>query len=114
MYDYAIDKFVPVRFFDYVNKKEVTQGPEMTLEIPEGLAAPAAGMTYLQIAREGLGFQKTQNGGGGIPQAAPLNSPYHRFGSRVAAAEHETSFFDGIDVSINGIPPRWQQATRGF
>jgi LmbE family N-acetylglucosaminyl deacetylase len=103
MYDYAIDKFVPVRFFDYVNQKAFTHAPDTTLEIPEGLAAPAAGMTFLQIAREGLGFQKTQNGGGAIPQAAPLNSPYHRFASRVAAAEHETSFFDGIDVSIAGI-----------
>jgi LmbE family N-acetylglucosaminyl deacetylase len=103
MYDYAIDKFVPVRFFDYVTQKAFTHGPDTTLEIPEGLAAPAAGMTFLQIAREGLGFQKTQNGGGAIPQAAPLNSAYHRYGSRVAAAEHETSFFDGIDVSIPGI-----------
>jgi LmbE family N-acetylglucosaminyl deacetylase len=103
MYDYAIDKFVPVRFFDYVNQKAFTQGPDTTLEIPEGLAAPAAGLTFLQTAREGLGFQKTQNGGGAIPQAAPFNSAYHRFGSRVAAAGHETSFFDGIDVSIQGI-----------
>jgi len=103
MYDYAIDKFVPVRFFDYVTQKAFTQGPDTTLEIPEGLAAPAAGMTFLQIAREGLGFQKTQNGGGAVPDAAPFNSPYHRFASRVAAAAHETSFFDGIDVSIRGI-----------
>ncbi len=120
MYDYAIDKFVPVRFFDYVNQKAFTHGPDTTLEIPEGLAAPAAGMTFLQIAREGLGFQKTQNGGGAIPQAAPLNSAYHRFGSRVAAAEHETSFFDGIDVSIPGIatlaagdPAVFEGRTRG-
>ncbi len=103
MYDYAIDKFVPVRFFDYVNQKAFTNSPETTVEIPEGIAAPAAGLTYLQIAREGLGYQKTQNGGGTIPPAAPYNSPYHRFGSRVTAAEHETSFFDGIDVSLAGI-----------
>ncbi len=103
MYDYAIDKFVPVRFFDYVNQKAFTRAPDATLEIAEGIAAPAAGLTYLQIAREGLGYQKTQNGGGLIPPAAPYNSPYHRFGSRVPAADHETSFFDGIDVSIEGI-----------
>jgi len=103
MYDYAIDKFVPVRFFDYVNRKAFTQSPDATLEIPEGLAAPAAGMTYLQIAREGLGYQKTQNGGGAIPPAASFNSAYHRFASRVAAAERETSLFDGIDVSVQGI-----------
>src|ERR1035437_3777551 len=103
MYDYAIDKFVPVRFFDYVNQKWLDKGPAATLEIPEGVPAPAAGLTYLQIAREGLGFQKTQNGGGTLPVPVAFNSAYHRYGSRVPAAEQETSFFDGIDVSINGI-----------
>jgi LmbE family N-acetylglucosaminyl deacetylase len=103
MYDYAIDKFVPVRFFDYVNGKAMNQPPETTLEIPEGLPAPAAGLTFLQIAREGLGLQKTQTGGGAIPPAAPYSSAYHRYGSRVPAAENEKSFFDGIDVSLGGI-----------
>jgi LmbE family N-acetylglucosaminyl deacetylase len=103
MYDYAIDKFVPVRFFDYVNQKWSDKGPTTTLEIKEGVPAPASGLTYLQIAREGLGFQKTQNGGGTLPTPVVYNSAYHRYGSRVPAAEQENSFFDGIDVSINGI-----------
>jgi len=103
MYDYATDKVVPVQFFDYVNQKPFTKAPETTVEIPEGLPAPGLGLTFLQVAREGLGFQKTQNGGGTIPQAAPYNSAYHRYGSRVAAADKGTSFFDGIDVSISGI-----------
>ena len=103
MYDYAIDKFVPVRFFDYVNQKWSDKGPSATLEIPEGVPAPASGLTYLQIAREGLGFQKTQNGGGTLPAPVVYNSAYHRYGSRVPAAEKETSYFDGIDVSVNGI-----------
>ncbi|HTB10307.1 MAG TPA: PIG-L family deacetylase [Bryobacteraceae bacterium] len=103
MYDYAIDKFVPVRFFDYVNQKWSNEGPSTTLEIPEGVPAPALGLTFLQIAREGLGFQKTQNGGGTLPVPAPFNSGYHRYGSRVKSADAETSFFDGIDVSVGGI-----------
>jgi LmbE family N-acetylglucosaminyl deacetylase len=103
MYDYAIDKYVPVRFFDYVNQKWSDTRPATTLEIHEGQPAPAAGLTFLQIAREGLGFQKTQNGGGAIPNPGPQNSAYHRYGSRVTAAEHESSFFDGIDVSLGGI-----------
>jgi len=103
MYDYAIDKFVPVRFFDYVTQKWSNEGPAITVEIPEGIPAPAAGLTYLQIAREGLGFQKTQNGGGTLPVPVSYNSGYHRYGSRVTAADKETSFFDGIDVSVGGI-----------
>jgi LmbE family N-acetylglucosaminyl deacetylase len=103
MYDYAIDKYVPVKFFDYVNQIAFNTRPSVTVEIPEGLPAPAAGLTYLQIAREGLGYQRSQNGGGVIPPAAPVNSAYHRYGSRVPAADHESSFFDGIDVTLGGI-----------
>src|SRR5580700_7879888 len=46
MYDYAIDKFVPVRFFDYVNQTWSDKGPGTTLEIPEGTPAPASGLTF--------------------------------------------------------------------
>ena len=103
MYDYAIDKYVPVRFFDYIHKTWSSVKPATTLEIQEGAYAPANGLTYLQIGREGLGSQKTQNNGVSIPMPAPFASAYHRYDSRVPAAEHEESFFDGIDVSVNGI-----------
>jgi LmbE family N-acetylglucosaminyl deacetylase len=103
MYDYATDKYVPVKFFDYVTQTSSNTRPTVTVEIPEGLPAPAAGLTYVQIAREGLGYQRSQNGGGAIPQAAPVNSAYHRYGSRVPAEDHEMSFFDGMDVTLSGI-----------
>ncbi|HUA22462.1 MAG TPA: PIG-L family deacetylase [Bryobacteraceae bacterium] len=103
MYDYATDKYVPVRFFDYIHKTWSETKPSTTLDIQEGDFAPAAGLTYLQIGREGLGFQKSQNDGVGIPQPTPMASGYHRYDSRVPAAEHEESYFDGIDVSVGGI-----------
>jgi hypothetical protein len=103
MYDYAIDKYVPVRFFDYVHQKWSTEKPSTNLEIQEGDYAPATGMTYLQVGRQGLGFQKSQNNGIAIPNPAPFASAYHRYESRVPAAEHEESFFDGIDASVSGI-----------
>lgn len=103
MYDYAIDKYVPVRFFDYVTQTWSTTRPAATLEIAEGQTAPGTGLTFVQIAREGLGYQKTQNGGGLTPPPGPQNTSYHRYGSRVAVQEKENSFFDGIDVTLNGI-----------
>src|SRR5271157_1295366 len=103
MYDYATDKYVPVRFFDYIHKTWSTETPATNLEIAEGDYAAAAGLTYLQIGREGLGFQKSQNDGIAIPPPAAFASAYHRYDSRVPAAVHEESFFDGIDVSIAGI-----------
>ena len=56
MYDYAIDKYVPVRFFDYIHSKWSTTTPPANLEFPVGNYAPAAGLTYLQIGRAGLGL----------------------------------------------------------
>src|ERR1019366_974792 len=103
MYDYAIDKYVPVRFFDYVNEKWSDTRPQANIEIPEGDYQPTAGLSYLQIGRAGLSFQKSQTGGIALPPPAPYASPYHRYGSRVPASDHEQSFFDGVDVSIAGI-----------
>jgi hypothetical protein len=103
MYDYAIDKYVPVRFFDYVNEKWSETRPQANVEIQEGDYSPSAGLSYLQIGREGLSFQKSQNGGIALPPPAPFASPYHRYGSRVPTGDQEKSFFDGVDVSIAGI-----------
>jgi LmbE family N-acetylglucosaminyl deacetylase len=75
----------------------------VNLEIPEGSYDPSLGLNYFQFSREGLGHQKSQNGGTGIPSAGPTMSAYHRFDSRVAAVDKEQSFFDGIDTSLAGI-----------
>jgi LmbE family N-acetylglucosaminyl deacetylase len=73
------------------------------LEIPEGTYDPFLGLNFSQFSREGLGHQKSQNGGAGIPAAGPMMNAYHRFDSRVAAEDKEQSFFDGIDTSLVGI-----------
>lgn len=103
IYDYATDKYVPVRFYDYVHQTWINERPPANVEIPEGSRNPAAGLTFLQIGREGWGHQKSQNGGGTIPPPAFYNAPYHRYGSRVQSAEKESSYYDGIDVSLRGI-----------
>lgn len=73
------------------------------VDVPEGDYDPVLGMSYVQIAREGLGYQKSQTGGGMIPKAGAVSSTYHRFGSLVPVQDKEKSFFDGIDVSLMGI-----------
>ena len=103
IYDYAIDKFVPIRFFDYIHQQWSNVKPATNVEIQEGTWAPAPGLTYLQIGREGLGLQRSQNHGVTIPPPTPFASAYHRYDSRVPAAEHEQSFFDGIDISVEAI-----------
>lgn len=75
----------------------------VNVEIPEGDYDPLLGASYQQISREGLGFQKSQNGGSSIPNAGQMMSAYHRFASQVSVPDKETGFFDGIDTSLNGI-----------
>ena len=103
MYDYAIDKYVPVRFFDYVNQKWTTEKPPVNITIDESKIIAGTGLTAVQIAREGWGLQKSQNGGGTLPQPSPTSVTYHRYGSRVNTTDQEATFFDGIDISLNGI-----------
>jgi LmbE family N-acetylglucosaminyl deacetylase len=103
IYDYATDKYLPLRFFDYVNKVWMNQKPAPNVAIPEGNLYPSSGLTFLQIGREGWGYQKSQNGGGTIPQPSLYAAPYHRYGSRVNTADKEQSFYDGIDISLLGI-----------
>jgi LmbE family N-acetylglucosaminyl deacetylase len=103
MYDYATGKWAPVRFYDYVAGKWTDAVPSTTLTITEGGYDPVLGGSYIQLAREGLGQQKSQNGGTGIPLLGAFDVPYHRYGSRVPTPNTEHSYFDGIDTSIAGI-----------
>ncbi|MDE3181310.1 MAG: PIG-L family deacetylase, partial [Acidobacteriota bacterium] len=103
IYDYADRRYYPVRFFNYI-KNQWTNGPlAPNVEIPEGNYAPVIGLSYSQISAIGWGLQKSQYGGGSIPFAGPSMSSYHRFASRVATTDHESSFFAGIDTSLLGI-----------
>jgi LmbE family N-acetylglucosaminyl deacetylase len=103
IYDYATDKYVPVRFFDYVHQQWIEGKPSTDLRIAEGDLYAPAGLTYLQIGRTGLASQKTQNHGGMTPPPAAYNSEYHRYGARVATASPEHSIYDGIDCSVQAI-----------
>jgi LmbE family N-acetylglucosaminyl deacetylase len=78
-------------------------GLDANVEIPEGTYDPVLGASYVQISREGLGYQKSQNGGSSIPKAGQVLSPYHRYGSLVPVGEKEQSLFDGIDTSLMGV-----------
>ncbi len=87
---------------------------EVNVEIPQGTYDPMLGASYVQISREGLGYQKSQNGGGSIPKAGQVTSAYHRFGSLVPAKDKEEGFFDGIDTSLMGIAALAKGGDTGF
>jgi LmbE family N-acetylglucosaminyl deacetylase len=103
IYDYATDKYVPIRFHNYVDNSWINERPATNLELQEGVFDPTVGLTYLQIGRTGWGFQKSQNGGNTTPPEGLYTATYHRYGSRVDGAAKDASFYDGIDISLAGI-----------
>jgi LmbE family N-acetylglucosaminyl deacetylase len=103
LYDYATHHWGPLGVQNHVTDKWEPGPVSTTVEIPVGTYDTLAGLTYPQISREGLGFQRSQNGGADVPEPMNQSAGYHRFGSHIQAQDKEESFFDGIDVSLQGI-----------
>ncbi len=103
MYDYATDTWAPPSFTNYVTGEHSTTPPAADVSIPEGTFDPVLGRSYLQMAREGWGMQKSQNGGGNPPLAGPDSVSYHRYGSRIAVPADASGFFSGIDTTLPGM-----------
>lgn len=103
IYDSATGLWAPARFRNYVKNTWIEGMPSATLMIPEGQYDPVIGLSYLQLAREGWSEQKSQNGGGGLPLPGPVSTPYHLYASLGPAPAAQGNFFDGIDVSLEGI-----------
>lgn len=114
IYDYADGKYYPAEFQNYTDGTVIKGEPSTNVEIPEGNYNPLLGLTYLQVSRLGLGNQKSQNGGTGLPPAEAEMSAYHRFASRISVPDKEATFFDGIDVSLNGITSLAQGGDAAF
>jgi LmbE family N-acetylglucosaminyl deacetylase len=103
IYDYATGHWEPVRFRNYVDGTWIEGVPSTTVQIPSGDYNPLLGSSYVQVSREGLNQQKSQNGGIAVPLPRPTSTPYHLYASRVSSSAHESSFFDGIDITLAGI-----------
>jgi len=81
----------------------VREQEDWTLRVDGGTYDPVQGESYAALARRGLAFQRSQNGGRVGSQAGPAFFYYKRLASKVAAPDREQSFFDGIDTSIPGM-----------
>jgi LmbE family N-acetylglucosaminyl deacetylase len=121
MFDYATGKWAPAKFKNYVTGEWSTDAPSTDVTIPVGQRDPALGRSYVQIAREGWGMQKSQNGGSNPTLSGPASTYYHLWAvapqasvkAKVSAAS--TDLFQNskvyIDTSLAGIigknPPIW-------
>jgi LmbE family N-acetylglucosaminyl deacetylase len=123
MFDYATGKWAPARFHNYITGQWTTTPPSVDVTIPVGTYDPALGRTYVQIARQGWGEQKSQNGGSNPVLSGPDESDYHLWAVSPAAKANRASNSTNdlyhndrvnIDTSLEGIaqlagnaPPAW-------
>jgi LmbE family N-acetylglucosaminyl deacetylase len=119
MFDYATGKWAPARFHNYVTGEWTTEVPSADVVLPVGNLDPYLGRSYTQIAREGWGQQKSQNGGANPTLSGPATTRYHLWAIDKAASPgpagrgagnsdaKDSSLFENrrvaIDTSIAGM-----------
>jgi LmbE family N-acetylglucosaminyl deacetylase len=113
MFDYATGKSAPARFKNYVTGEWSTDVPSTDVTIPVGAWDPVLGRSYTQIATQGWGEQKSQNGGANPTLSGPGSTSYHLWGvapvaaARAAAPAEGASLFRNskvhIDTSVEGL-----------
>ena len=125
IFDYATGKWTPAKFRNYVTG-ESTDTLTTDATMPVGTWDPTLGRTYVQIAREGWGMQKSQYGGASPALSGPDESNFHLWAVVPEAATPKSydgrlfsgSLFDNpkvqIDTSLEGLarlvkgtPPAW-------
>jgi len=82
MFDYATGKWAPARFKNYVTGEWTEGALSADVTIPVGNLDPALGRSYVQIARQGWGEQKSQNGGANPALSGPATTNYHLWSVR--------------------------------
>ncbi len=124
MFDYATGKWAPARFRNYVTGEWINGRPSTDATVPTGDRDALLGRSYVQIAREGGGEQKSQNGGANPTLSGPSSANYHLWAVVPAAknaAEGDAGTGDlfhnrqvDIDTRITGLarlggssPPSW-------
>lgn len=106
MFDYATAKWAPARFHNYVTGEWIEGAPKADVTIPVGTWDPQLGRTYVQIAREGWGEQKSQYGGANPALSVPESSNYHLWAAAPSAAtsgENEPTAAAGGDKNDTGL-----------
>jgi len=114
MFDYATGKWAPAKFKNYVTGEMTTGVPTTDVTIPVGMRDPALGKSYVQIAREGWGQQKSQNGGSNPTLSGPASTYYHLWAvapqaaatSKNSKADDNNLFHNSrvdVDTTLSGL-----------
>ncbi len=98
MFDYATGKWAPAKFKNYVTGEVTTTSPSTDVKLPVGTLDSTLGRSYAQIAHEGWGEQKSQNGGANPSLSGPATASYHLWA--VAPIAHATSSAHSDNASL--------------
>jgi LmbE family N-acetylglucosaminyl deacetylase len=124
MFDYATGKWAPARFHNYITGAWINGVPSTDVTVDVGRLDPVLGRSYVQIARQGWGEQKSQNGGANPSLSGPADSRYHLWGvasSAKAATDakagdddlfnnrlvHVDTSVAGLARLVKGLAPAW-------
>ncbi len=127
IFDYATGKWAPARFHNYITGEWINGAPSVDVTLQVGAWDAVLGRSYAQIARQGWGEQKSQNGGANPMLSGPQSSSYHLWGvapiaavpaSSAGSGGSDSSLFENrkvkIDTSLAGLaslvkgaPPAW-------
>jgi LmbE family N-acetylglucosaminyl deacetylase len=102
MFDYATGKWAPAKFKNYVTGEVTTGVPSTDVTIQVGTRDPALGRSYAQIARQGWGMQKSQNGGANPAFSGPAETRYHLWAVAPQASINARVGVAGSDLFQNG------------
>lgn len=112
MFDYATGKWAPAEFKNYVTGEVVHGALGTDATMPVGNRDAALGRSYAEIAREGWGEQKSQNGGANPSLSGPASTSYHLWAVAPEArregnhTENGDLFFNpkvSIDRTLEGL-----------
>jgi LmbE family N-acetylglucosaminyl deacetylase len=101
MFDYATGKWAPARFHNYITGQWTTGVPSTDVTMPVGALDLVLGRSYVQIAREGWGMQKSQNGGANPTLSGPASARYHLWAVAPAAKAGAGTNADDNDLFHN-------------
>ncbi len=97
----------------YSNNRRETD--EWTAAIDSGSYDAVLGMSYAEIAREGLRAHRSQAAGSAIAPRGPSVRYYKLEASQAGMAERETGFFDRLETALpDGVSEAVERATAAY
>jgi LmbE family N-acetylglucosaminyl deacetylase len=101
VFDYATGKQAPAEFKNYVTGEVIKGALGTDATMPVGTRDAVLGREYVQIARQGWGEQKSQNGGANPSLSGPASTSYHLWAEADEAKRKPGTYTESGDLFYN-------------